>query len=261
MVADLGKKRTISGYYGAVGVWIVWGLLVSLVGGCATTAVVKDNRVPTALETLRRAQIVDRLETLSGSADDLLAVREFFKRADSIAEVCRSIRGVLDSDTLEWVLSKVNFVSVSWELLDSLEIMKQFWTSVDELKAAPRELKMAMAAAEKDPGEANIARLSAACSSARKALERTRKVMTMLRGWVQKANIAIALAQGQLDSVEREYEGWGVSLVITGLKELLPLLGEELIKKTSRGLANLEAQLKQDSMVLEGVEKVLRPKS
>ncbi len=230
-------------------------LLASFLGGCATTGA---DRVDLAVKKLNQSQLLERLEQLSQSADQLMAVKEVFDNAEQVASMVKTLGASMGGDVLEFVLSKVGALKVAWEMLDSLEVMKQFWRTMDELRTMPRSLRAAVQAAQRDPSEVNLARFDEACQAATTTLQRAKQVAGTLKAWTRAANVALALAQGEIESLGRQLDFWGSSLLIEGAQKLVRTMGGKAVAAAVAELQVLEEQLESDLRVLKEVRLALK---
>lgn len=234
-------------------VTVLWLSALAL-SACATTSA---DRVARASDVLNRAQVVERLESLSETADTLLSLRQVLEEGQEIARLARSLGDGLGEVVLQTMLEQVDLLNVAWQMVESLEVMKQFWAALGELKRVPKDLRAAMREAANSPSEQNVKRFDKACLDARNMLARTLDLTGTLKAWTRAAALAISLANQQLDALGRQLDFWGSSLVIEAAKKLVQSFGAKAIGTANRELGELQAQLEADTRVLDHARAAL----
>lgn len=222
--------------------------------GCATASA---DRVAKATDVLNRAQLVERLESLSETADTLLSLRQVLEEGQEITRLAHSLGDGLGEAVLQTLLDQVDLLNVAWKMVESLEVMKQFWAAVDELQRVPRDLRAAMREANRNPSDQTVQRFDQACLDAQKVLGRTLRLAGTLKTWTRAATLALSLADQQLDALGRELDFWGSSLVIEGVKKVVRSFGAKAIAAAAQELSSLEAQLEADMKVLDHARAAL----
>ena len=231
--------------------------LLAIILASVSCAPSREERASAAISKVREADLFGHLEQYSGRAGDLLSVRKFVDRLGDVASAVHGLQTLVGADLLDGVLSKITIARVSWELVDSLEAVQEFWRDLDALHGYPDALKTVLLSARDDPSEANFAKVASVAASGQDRLERILRVVEKLSGWTRAMQEALRTATQELRRFEMDADFWGVSLVVSGLEEMLELLDDSLLKQADDALGALEAQLRLDLSVLSGIEHLM----